>query len=123
MKKGIIILFLIILLTPTISEAQIPLNIDWPQFGGIKPSAGMNISDLVIWFYYAIVTIATASAFGAIIWGGMEYLTSAGNQSKMTSGKEKIESAVIGLFIILISYLILQTINPQLLEMPNIQIR
>ena len=121
MKKEILIIIVsIFLLIPMVSGAEIPLNIDWPTFGGITPSAGMNVSDLVIWFYYAIVTISTAAAFGVIIWGGMEYLTSAGNQSRMSSGKEKIESAVIGLFIILISYLVLQTINPQLLEMPDI---
>ena len=101
---------------------QIPLNISYPSFGGITPSTGMNFADLVVWLYYGIITFSTAAAFGVIIWGGIEYITSFGNLSRMSSGKEKIENAVIGLLIILISYLVLQTINPQLLIMPQVEI-
>ncbi len=121
MYKFLLIISLFLLLPITIN-AQIPLNISYPSFGGITPSAGMNFADLVVWAYYGIITFSTAAAFGMIIWGGMEYITSFGNLSKMSSGKEKIENAVIGLLIILISYLILQTINPQLLVMPQVQI-
>ncbi len=116
------ILVLLLIITPIVSKAQINLNIDYPEFGGITPSAGMEFSDLIIWLYYLIITIATAAAFGMIVYGGMEYLTSAGNESRMTSGKEKIKAAIIGLLIIIISYLVLETINPQLLEMPSLEV-
>ncbi len=116
----LITLVLLLTVTPIISEAQINLNIDYPSFGGITPSAGMEFSDLIIWLYYGIITIATAAAFGMIVYGGIEYLTSAGNESRMTSGREKIQAAVVGLLIIIISYLVLETINPQLLEMPSL---
>ncbi len=118
----LIILAFFLIITPNLSEAQISLNIDYPSFGGITPSAGMEFSDLIIWLYYGIITIATAAAFGMIIYGGMEYLTSAGNESRMTSGRDKIKAAIVGLLIIIISYLVLETINPQTLEMPSLGI-
>ncbi len=124
MKKYILTIFILFLIImPIIIEAQIPLNLDgYPEFGGITPSIGMNFSEFAIWLYYGIITIATAAAFGIIVWGGIEYITSAGNESKMTSGREKIQAAVIGLVIILVSYLVLETINPQLLEMKDLGI-
>ncbi len=123
MNKLSLITIFIFLIAPTIVIGQVPLNINYPSFGGVTPSTGMNFTDLVIWIYYGMITFATAAAFGMIIWGGIEYITSFGSLPKMDSGKEKIQNAVIGLLIILISYLILQTINPQLLIMPQIQIQ
>ncbi len=122
MKKIIKIIFFLVVFLPTKIYAQIPLNVNYPTFGGVTPGPGMEFSDLVTWLYYAIVTIATAAAFGMIIWGGFEYMTSVGDSSRMTSAREKIKDAVIGLLIILISYLALQTINPQFIQMPSLNL-
>lgn len=46
---------------------------------------------------------------------GIRYMASAGDQSKIGESKRKIWNAIWGLILALISYLLLQTINPDLL--------
>lgn len=105
-----IILIVIIISIPVLSiAAPIDLNIPADDFG-----------DFVVWIYNAIIFISALAAFGVIVWGGLEYLTSAGNPSRMQSGMNRIQDAIIGILIVLISYLILQTINPELLELPDL---
>ncbi|MCX6807459.1 MAG: hypothetical protein NTZ80_01460, partial [Patescibacteria group bacterium] len=62
--------------------------------------------------YNYLTGIITALAGAMIIWGGVEWTRSAGNQSAIDSGKEKIFSALIGLAIFALAGLILWTINP-----------
>lgn len=51
-----------------------------------------------------------------IVIEGIKYMTSAGDQSKIGEAKKRIWNAVWGLILALISYLLLQTINPDLLK-------
>jgi hypothetical protein len=62
-------------------------------------------------------------AFGAIVYGGVLYAISMGNPSKQSEGKEWVESALIGLLLLAGAYLILYTINPDLvnLNLPTLQ--
>lgn len=62
-----------------------------------------------------IIGIATVLAMVMIVLGGMEYMTSELISSK-EAGKEKIKNAIIGLLIALGAWLILNTINPTLLN-------
>ena len=64
-------------------------------------------------FTWAII-IAGLLAFFALVYGGILYLTSAGNPSKMSDAKEQVIAGFLGLIILLSSYLILKTIDPQL---------
>lgn len=116
MKKNLFtIILLISLLLPTISLA---LELQYPELGPegnkIRIELGMDLNKLVAWFYYFVVGIAGFAAFIMLIWGGFDWLTSAGSPSKITEAKDKISSAFTGLLLILASYLILQVINPEL---------
>ncbi len=55
-----------------------------------------------------------------IIYGGMRYLTSAGNPSSVEEAKDAITSAVTGLILALLSWLILSTINPDILVLKSV---
>ncbi len=66
------------------------------------------------YFYYLSLMIAGLLALGVIVYGGLLYLISAGAPVKMISAKEQITGGILGLVILLSSYLILATINPQL---------
>ena len=67
--------------------------------------------------------IAGFVAFGVLIYAGLRYLTSTGNPAKMADAKDQFYAGILGLFILLSSYLILVTINPQLviLKLPEIK--
>src|SRR3990167_8707056 len=62
-----------------------------------------------------IIGIAAVLAMVMIVMGGIEYLTSDLVSSK-EAGKDTIRNAILGLLIALGAYLILNTINPQLLS-------
>jgi len=64
-------------------------------------------------FTFAII-ISGLVAFGAMIYGGILYLTSTGDPTKISEGKNQAIAGILGLIIVLSSFLILNTINPQL---------
>ncbi len=61
------------------------------------------------------IAIAIVLAILVIVWGGIQYMTTDAFSEK-TDGKEKIKGAVGGLILALVSWLILNTINPRILE-------
>ena len=61
------------------------------------------------------IAAAVVLALLEIIWGGVEYMTTDSWYTK-GDGKDRIYNAIIGLGIALISYLLLYTINPDLVD-------
>jgi len=125
MKKFLGLIFpILFLISPAISLAVVcngvenNLNLCYPTIGPegnkITLSSEINLNQIVAWFYYFIVGVAGLSAFVMLVWGGFQYLTSAGNPTAIGDAKDRIKSALLGLLIILISWLILQVINPEL---------
>ena len=68
-------------------------------------------------FYNFALMIGGVLAFGAIVYGGVLYAASAGNPSKQSEGKEWVKSALLGLLLLAGAYLILYTVNPNLVNL------
>lgn len=68
--------------------------------------------------YIYIISIAGAIALVFLIIGGIRYLTSSGQPDKLKEARKQILAAFWGIIILLASYLILITINPQLITTP-----
>ena len=121
---------ILILSFPAISLAVIcdgaenNLNLCYPSFGlegeKITLSLGTKLHEMVAWFYYFIIGIAGLSAFVMLVWGGFQYLSSAGNPAAIGDAKDKMKSALLGLLIILTAWLVLQVINPDLIILKEI---
>ena len=121
MKKILALIFLIsFLVLPNISLAvdcngsDNGLNLCYPSFQNFSLTLDMPLNQIVAWFYYFIIGVAGLAAFVMLVTGGVRYLTSAGNPSAIGDAKDRIKSALLGLLIILMSWLILQVINPDL---------
>ncbi|MEI8337822.1 MAG: pilin [bacterium] len=97
----------------------VPLaSIPAPDSSGNIGGNGSNPVDLGTYFrqmYMLLVGIASALAVLMVIWGGVEYITTDAIGGK-EEGKQKVQNAILGLILALGSYLILQTINPALLN-------
>jgi len=65
--------------------------------------------------------IAGLITFGALILGGFMYLTSGGNKQRTKQARAYMTGAILGLVILLTSVLLLRTINPQLLQLGDLQ--
>lgn len=73
--------------------------------------------------YNFLISIVGVVAAVAMIIGGFQYLTSAGDSGKIGQAKSKITNALIGLILALGAYTILNTINPALLtlQLPDLR--
>jgi len=89
-------------------------TIDIPGFEPTTLRLDIGLNLFLAWLYYFIVSIAGLVAFLMLVWGGFGYLTSAGNPGKIGEAKDRMTSAIVGLIIIFTSFIILQTINPDL---------
>lgn len=70
--------------------------------------------DYVQQVYNFLIGAAGICALLMIVIGGFMYLTSAGNNSKMEKAKSVIADAIIGLLLVMATWLFLYTINPDL---------
>jgi hypothetical protein len=119
--------FLFILLAPALTQAQdikFQPQIDVGTFK--KDSGGISISPTSIGEYikeiykYAIGAVGILAAVVLMI-GGIIWLTSGGNQTRVGEAKSWIGASLTGLIIALCSYLILATINPELIKIKSIE--
>ncbi|MEA3292859.1 MAG: pilin, partial [Patescibacteria group bacterium] len=88
-------------------------EVEYPQIkqGMETPSSFETFAKYVFNF---IVVCSGLIALAALMWGGFKYLTSMGEPKRMEQGKKQILYGFLGVIILLGSYVILATINPQL---------
>jgi len=92
----------------------------------LEPLPGLNnvnvtLSSYLKWLFPFTLTVVAILAVLMIVVGGLE-LVGGGSEGLKTSGKKKIEGAVYGLLLAISAYLILNTINPNLVNM-NLDIK
>lgn len=115
-KKFILILILTLFLIGSFCLAQRKLEIQYPPMPGVEPPTTLytTLPDYVRYLFTLIIIFGGIVAFIAMVWGGIKYLTSAGAPAKLSDARDQIFAGILGLIILLSSYLILNTINPQL---------
>lgn len=116
-----IIISLALTLLPLLAGADpIKLNLTYPELpGGFKLEDATTLPQLVGWLYVFFVMISGLAAFVMIVWGGVQWMTSSGNTAATGDAKDKIQKALLGLLLVLASFLILQIINPELTLLKN----
>jgi len=90
-----------------------------PNIPGLTNVSTAGPAGWVAGFYKFALIFAGILAFGSIVYGGFKYATSAGNASKQAEGRSWIWSALIGLLLLAGAWLILYTINPNLVKLQN----
>lgn len=119
-KKTILFAFLffifITLLLPAIEIlAQKELETTYPEVGGIKiETIETPITKYVKYIFNFAIAFVGLIAFGVLVWSGIQYFTSAGKADVIKAAKSRFKATFLGILILLFSYLILITINPQL---------
>lgn len=124
--RSIIVISGLIILFSALSVKAADLNIEFPcpPAGtglGDCPDQSSSIQNYIIRFYQFGVGIAGVLAVGMIVAGSIYYSIS-GAVDKKNEGKAMIIDAIWGVALLLGSYLILRTINPQLilLKLPEL---
>ncbi len=111
--KKILFLLIIFLGIFWISPAVAQIKLEVPIEGEEEVS---NLADYIVKVYVFATGVVGLAAVIMIMIGGYLYMTSHGNAAQAEKGKDFITSAVLGLIIVLVSYVILRTINPNLVE-------
>ncbi len=107
-KKTFLIIFTILITFPSFALADIP---SFFGFDTSSPQAWINS------IYRYGISLGALLALGGLVYGGFRYLTSAGNEEAVTSGKQAIFAALSGLVIMLFSHMILKQLDPRLVEL------
>lgn len=100
---------------PLLAAAQATIQIN-PNLPGTYPSTS-GLAGLINNFYNFCLILAGIAAFGAIIYGGVRYATGRGNPSSETEGKQWIQNALLGLLLLAAAWIILYTVNPNLVSL------
>ncbi len=69
-----------------------------------------------------LIILAGIAAFGSLAYGGFLKATSAGEPLKEQKSKSRIISSLVGLIIVLSSYLFLDAINPSLVKLEQLNV-
>ena len=109
---GVLIIFIATLpISPQITEAD-------TRGGGLIPCVGTEnpccVRDLFVLLHnvvdFGITKLAPIFVVMMLVIGGFHILTSAGNPGRVTKGKDLIKWALIGYAIVLLSWIIINTI-------------
>ncbi|MFA5714155.1 MAG: hypothetical protein WC998_00260 [Candidatus Paceibacterota bacterium] len=82
----------------------------------------MTFADYIIYIFNLGVAMGAVLAFIVIAYSGINILSSSGNPSAKQEAKKKIISALLGLAVLLVSYVLLTTINPDLVALKNVSL-
>jgi len=119
-NKKVLVLLIIIGVFGIVSVSS-ALELEWPSFpGGTPLTDSSTLPHLVQYIYEWGIAIGGLATFIALVSAGFQYLTSAGDPTKMGEAKSKITSAILGLTLLLSSWLILNTINPELTTLQSL---
>jgi len=127
----ILLLFLLFGANFVFALPSFALEINYPDIpGAIPPQDFLNTaapeetpSLYVKYLFNLAIWVVGIIAFGALIYGGIKYLTSTGKAEAMASAREQISAVFFGILILLSSFFILKILNPQfiVLELPGLE--
>lgn len=109
MKKFIACLIMLAIVSPFVAFAQTN-----PCAVGTDGTASLGkcVSGIYMWSMGAAALLALLM----LVYGGYQVMTAGGNGQQATNGKSYITSSLVGIALLLSAYLILNTINPDLVD-------
>jgi hypothetical protein len=114
--KYLISLIASLIAVPAFAQTQITIVTSVPGNYGAAAAAASPGAFIANFYIFSLI-IGGILAFGVIVYGGVKYMASAGNPSAQSDAKEWIESALLGLLLLVGVYFVLDVINPQLLNL------
>ncbi len=103
------------------SGANTPTTDGTLKYSPLEPLPGLeNIStvdfaSMLNLLFRVLITVGALFAVGTLVWGGIMYMTS-GATGEIGEARKRMQAAIYGLLLLAGSWLILHTINPQLLN-------
>jgi hypothetical protein len=123
-KKIIAISIIAIILTGNIFTFTVALAQDTGNYTLLAPLPNLPsvpndetaLQVYIPYIFNLLIGLSAVTAVVMIVFGGFQYMTSDAIQGK-SNGKERIKNAIFGLVLVISAWLILYTINPNLLNL------
>ena len=112
--KNLIIASSAFLFIPFFASALI---YQYPTINGVTINSKVSLGGAIKYYVAWAIILGAIAAFISLIRSGILYMSSAGQPANQKKAMGGVTNAFIGLFILLTSYLILETINPQITVM------
>ncbi len=78
----------------------------------------VDFKTYVQYTFNLLIALSAAVAVVQLVWGGLEYIITTSVTNKKSS-LDRAKNAIIGLVLVLTSFIILRTVDPRLTEIPN----
>ena len=98
--------------------AQYKLETALPPIAG-QPSPSEGLPQYINYLFIFGLGLIAFMALAQMMIGGIQYILAAGNVGNKIAAKDTIQQALLGLGLLLVSYLLLYTINPDLVNLRN----
>jgi hypothetical protein len=101
----------VLAMTPQVTKAQLINQFaqNCPQGTGVRCSEG-NLGAIFVTIINWALAIAFILAVIFLIYGGFQYILSGGNEELAKNGRQAIFNALVGIVIIVLSYVIVQIV-------------
>jgi len=109
-------LIIVLVLMPYLVLGALEQN--YPSLpGGQTITVESSLAEVILYVVGLAILVSGIIALVSLIVGGIKYTSSAGRPEIMSDARNKINNSLLGILILVGSYLVLNTINPQLLVM------
>ncbi len=131
LKLKILLLSVSLMALPVLVLAIVP-QVEYPDIRGIDldlliATDAIRIKHIFLYAYYALVIVGGIVAFGSLVLGGVQWFlyggmvpAAEGKPPQMSEAKKRVITSFVGLIILLSSWIVLNSIDPKLLELPNL---
>jgi hypothetical protein len=84
--------------------------------GDLQIVPKVKLNEYIPFAFNLLIALAAVAAVFMIVWGGIEYMTTDSWTGK-SAGLSRARNAIIGLLMVLGTYLLLRTVNPKLVDL------
>lgn len=114
--KKFILFFAVVFLFLTVGHAVFALEVSYPRIGGVTITNNTTLPQLIEYFFNVAIAIAGVLGVFSLTIAGLKLLASAGNPGAMGEARERILGSILGIILLMFSFILLQTINPALVN-------
>ena len=111
LKVTELLLVTVVILTPLFATAALNSGFACDPNSGLNCSAGSDVNSLIKTVINWLLGIAFGVAVLFLIIGGFWYIMSAGNEETAEKGKSTAINAIIGIIIIILSYVVVNVVS------------
>ncbi len=113
--RKFILLFAVVFLFLTFSHSAFALEATYPTIPNAPPiGTNSSLAEYIQYFFVFATAVAGIIGVISIVIGGIQILLAGGNPGAISAARERIFDSILGIILLMFSYIILNTINPQL---------